>query len=522
MHPLALLKAKKKASAPPLTHPPQFPERLPGTLWGIAAYFNPASYRNRLINYRKFRAASRRQGLKLIVVEVAMDERPFDLANDDAEQIIQLHTSDVLWQKERLLSIALSHLPPDCDKVVWVDTDILFQEDDWIAKTCTLLEKYMVIQPFAAAIQLPRTHPTRKRNRSLHTTGKAFPCIAHQWAITSPHHFRLTYCGHPGYAVAARRRILEEVPFYDRMILGGGDALIMGAFLGIPIEENFIIDYYPAHLLLDAREWTEHMASIVRGSVSFVDGRIHHLWHGRQEKRYYIERAAILHPFDPRTDIRIDDNGCWAWATEKPILHEQVRHYFWARDEEGGNTPSFESLRIRELEKKSVNEHSKIAWLEEALRRKTTWSNVTLAYERRTKTWLKEMLENERAKNAWLEEEMTKKSALAEAALADERRKTAWLEEEMTKKSALAEAALADERRKTAWLEEMISALHMQNTSKEERIQTSPSAQRQPTAVPLFAQCAESFFDRRIPRLLPRGSRRRTIALRLLTWMIPS
>ena len=486
MHPLAPLKARQqKASSPPLIHPPQFPESLPGTIFGIATYFNPASYRNRLANYRTFRAASKRQGLKLIVVEAAMEGKPFELADDDAEQVIRVRAGSVLWQKERLLSVAFAHLPPDCDKVVWIDTDILFMEDDWIAKTCALLERYMIVQPFAEVTLLPHYYQTRKKTGFSHGMGKTYHGTANRWATaSSPQHF--TYSGSPGAVVAARRRILEKCPLYDRMIMGGGDAVVMGAFMGVFPKDNITINSYPAPLLSDAHAWAENMASIVRGSVSFLPGRILHLWHGTERKRYYIERASILQPFDPRTDIRIDDNGCWTWATDKPALHEQVRHYFWARDEDGKNVPSFESLRIRELEKKISNQLAK-------------------------KVWLEEMLNNERTKNVWLEGEMTKQSALAEEALADERRKSAWLEE-----------MLRNECTKSAWLEETISSLRMQNTPKEESIPTSPSAQRQPAAAPLFAQRAESFFDRRIPRLLLRGSRRRTIVLRLLTWMMPS
>ena len=81
-----------------------------GDLWGITTYFNPAQYKRKLQNYHQFRTASKKQGLPLIVVELAFGEHKFELTKDDAEIVIQRRCNTVLWQKERLLNIALEFL----------------------------------------------------------------------------------------------------------------------------------------------------------------------------------------------------------------------------------------------------------------------------------------------------------------------------------------------------------------------------------------------------------------------------
>ena len=76
-------------------------------LWSITCYFNPVGYRRWLENCRTFR-----QHLKvpLVAVELSFGEE-FELAAGDAHILVQLRSSSVLWQKERLLDVALRSLP---------------------------------------------------------------------------------------------------------------------------------------------------------------------------------------------------------------------------------------------------------------------------------------------------------------------------------------------------------------------------------------------------------------------------
>ena len=82
-------------------------------VWAITCYFNPVGYRSRLANYRVFR---RHLSVPLVTVELAYDAE-FHLDRDDAEIMIQVRGGDVLWQKERLLNIALAALPRACRTV---------------------------------------------------------------------------------------------------------------------------------------------------------------------------------------------------------------------------------------------------------------------------------------------------------------------------------------------------------------------------------------------------------------------
>src|SRR5437867_4278139 len=64
--------------------------------------------------------------------------------------------TDILWQKERLLNLALRTLPPSCKKVAWIDCDVVFQADDWAERTSRLLDRFMLVQPFTDVYHVRR------------------------------------------------------------------------------------------------------------------------------------------------------------------------------------------------------------------------------------------------------------------------------------------------------------------------------------------------------------------------------
>src|SRR5579859_25297 len=120
-------------------------------LWAITSYFNPARYGRRLSNFKIFREHLK---VPLVVVELSYG-LDFELGETDADILVRLHGSAVLWQKERLLNLALQKLPVDCRKVAWLDSDILFDSPDWGASASALLDRFSLIQAFKNVHYLP-------------------------------------------------------------------------------------------------------------------------------------------------------------------------------------------------------------------------------------------------------------------------------------------------------------------------------------------------------------------------------
>lgn len=308
------------------------------TFVGITTYFAPGGSARRLENYRRFRERSRRQGLHLITAELAFGEEPFVLCpGEDAELLVQRRSTSVLWQKERLLNVALEHLPASCRAVCWADADVIFEDDDWIAGAERALERQVILQPFRAIVRLPRgaspeDHPGREVGRSIRRgaeTGTYVESLCKTLRGLVP-----TFRGTAGYVWCARRSLLDAAGFYDRCIVGGGDRELAVAFAfppGRAPRRNLKI-HHPrlrAHVLpWERRVWAE-----VGGRFGHLEGVIHHLWHGDQEGRRYGDRQKLLelHDFDPELDLALDAQGCWAWTGHNPALERAVAEYLAGR-----------------------------------------------------------------------------------------------------------------------------------------------------------------------------------------------
>ncbi len=341
-------------------------------LWVITTYYNPARYTNKRQNYERFAKPILEAGLKLVTVECAFGQEKFELAQ--AANVIQVRGRDVMWQKERLINLAIQQLPPTADKVVWIDNDILFCNPEWAVQTAAQLDHYPVVQPCDSLHRLER-HKTAYVG-----VGYFRRSFAYQWQ----HRPELAFVrggdhGFPGAVWAARRSVIEKHGLYDSHILGSNDELFAHATNGgfssrcvkfittrrihnqprivnqlfrrlmhIPWPRS-LAEWYLARLpdapipaaqerfLAHYLEWAQAFYADVCGDVGYVPGMAVHLWHGHPANRQYSSREAILkqHNFNPTADLRLNEQGVWEWNSDNPQMHQAINAYFNSRREDG-------------------------------------------------------------------------------------------------------------------------------------------------------------------------------------------
>lgn len=317
----------------------KYHKKLPGTFWGITTFFNPAGYSNKYRNYKIFRKKSKKQGLSLCAVELVFGKGKFELNKNDAEILIQIRGSNknLMWQKERLLNIALKNLPIDCDKVAWLDGDIIFENKDWIKETSKLLEDYCVLQPFSISVLLPKKKTfvnIKKISWGLNTRNKIHSRAYNLSKMDGLKIEDYAQLGHVGFAWAGRKEIFDKIGFYDSIITGSGDLFMSDAFY------NSSIDYHykpiPKKTMENYKLWRKKAFKLVKGSVFYTPGVLFHLWHGDPKNRNYYSRYFFLEEakFNPDKDIKIGKNGLFEWASNKPKLHEDIKNYFFIRQED--------------------------------------------------------------------------------------------------------------------------------------------------------------------------------------------
>ncbi|HVA17272.1 MAG TPA: hypothetical protein VMV59_06120 [Candidatus Dormibacteraeota bacterium] len=301
-------------------------------IWSITSYYNPGRYQRRLANFHHFRKALRGP---LVAVELALGHA-FELSKGDADILVQIPGTSVLWQKERLLNVALRHLPQHVRYVAWLDCDVVLSDPTWPALAIEALQTHPFVQLFENLIDLdPKSS---HQDGPFEYTGDSMVAFVKNGGplrdLSLPRTRRYRPSARGG-AWAGRRALLEKHGFYDALILGGGDLAFVHAAYGRTDEAIEILCLNPrrsGHYL----DWAKPFFSDVQGNLAHIKGDLFHYWHGALPNRRYAERNERLRQldFDPYTDIELDEHGSFRWSCEKPALKQYVRHYFDSRDED--------------------------------------------------------------------------------------------------------------------------------------------------------------------------------------------
>ncbi|ROZ77118.1 hypothetical protein [Ramlibacter sp. WS9] len=336
-----------------MIHPESTSNRAAQPLWAVTSYYNPAGFERRKANYHLFRE---RLPLPLLTVEWSPTGK-FELRPGDADILIQLTGGNVMWQKERLLNVGVTQLPPQCTHVAWVDCDLIFEREDLGQAILAALDAAPLVQLFDRIAYLARTpldamprlgsrtapDVTFERQGAAAAHAAAArsgqPAAAVPVATEHPDDFKRMPC--VGFAWAARREHLERHPLFDEWVVGGGDSAHFHAAAGTPervVENHGLASPHRDQYLPRARE----LANAIGGRIGHVAGRAFTLWHGNFADRRYRSRHSILarHGFDPRRFLQRSASGVWEWADVPHGLPDEIRAYFEQRNEDGLVTAS--------------------------------------------------------------------------------------------------------------------------------------------------------------------------------------
>jgi hypothetical protein len=302
-------------------------------LWAITTYFNSAGNPWRRSNFAAFRA---HLGVPLIAVEHGYEGR-FELGAEDADILIQLHGGDPMWQKERLLNLALDALPAEASTVAWIDCDVLFGRPDWPDLALEALRSDRLVQLFRTVHYVTETFAGLSPKREDTLLSRYSIPVGVERGLSPTAIFEdgnINRYGRYacGFAWAAPRALLERQRFYDTCIVGGGDRALAAAALGC-IDHVVARHRMTSSHAAQYRAWADGFGSAVGGTIASIDCDLFHLWHGPYEKRQQRERYRRIAPygFDPATDIALSDSRVWRWSSGKSELHAVVRDHLAAR-----------------------------------------------------------------------------------------------------------------------------------------------------------------------------------------------
>jgi len=296
----------------------------------VTCFFNPCGYRSRVLNCIRFMASLEgSDGVHWRCIECAFGDSAFSLPA--SEHVVRVRSNSILWQKERLLNLLIRELPRSYTKIAWVDADVLFTNPEWIVDAAEVLDEVPVAQLFT---HLLRADDRLQMSELGVDTIESYASVYRRYPdrALGPTYFDH---GHTGLAWAGRRDWLQQFGLYDCCLSGTGDHLMAHAFVGdwdpgcLGIGEGSAYRHFV--------DWCESVYPSLRARLGVVPGQALSLWHGAESTRNYYGALCKINDlgFDPWTDLRANDEGCWEWSSSKLELHDWTRSYFHRRREDG-------------------------------------------------------------------------------------------------------------------------------------------------------------------------------------------
>jgi hypothetical protein len=254
-------------------------------------------------NYFTMRRKLDKMSLPVFVIELVLEDQKPQLPS-----AFVVRTNSWMFHKERLCRILETKIPCEFTKICFVDADILFSDPSWYQKVSAKLDTYEIVQPFSHA-------------KWYNPSGTSFEFQKPGAAYAGPSDYT-----HPGFAWGFQRSWYKNYGFYDYAISGAGDTLSVAAWFRNKLEwELCRINTYQEHL--------ERMNESVH-KVGYINGEVHHLWHGTRANRQYISRHSILNGI---TDIRsiVTTNNDEVYELTNHDVNQKLKEYFISRDDDG-------------------------------------------------------------------------------------------------------------------------------------------------------------------------------------------
>ena len=281
----------------------------------ISCYFNPHNSPYRKDAFDKFYKSVKH--LDVYIIECVIGDTHPQLDVYDDPRIVTVKTESLLWHKESLLNILVNQLPHRYKYVFWLDCDVIFSNKNWLIDGVKELQAKNIVQPFEFCVHLDKNQDEPNFDLSaVHLTNYPNRINSKVWRSFCSNYVNNELWknevydnhGHVGFAWGAKREILEQVPLYDKALIGGADHIIAHAATG-QIGHSCITKAFVEEID-EINTWSKKFYDVVDGKIGYVPGDLYHIWHGDIEKREYLKRVQ---DFDKETKEikKKDENGLY-------------------------------------------------------------------------------------------------------------------------------------------------------------------------------------------------------------------
>lgn len=201
---------------------------------------------------------------------------------------------DGLYQRERLLNLAIAEVPDEVEYIAWLEAGAVLDDPRWLTRC---------VDQLRGGAQLVRL----------------FDQVAGSGQPPCP------TCRRDGaFGWAAPRAMTRTLGLYDRALTGDNSRLIAHALTGQPATGCLTARL--GHGTPSYRDYEAWAHAVVVGRTSTLTGTIHRAVGDRDMRQAEAELAIRQIRFDPVTDLEIADDGMWRLAGDRDDLAEWLQH----------------------------------------------------------------------------------------------------------------------------------------------------------------------------------------------------
>lgn len=291
----------------------------------ILCFFNPTKYIRCIQNILSVKNWLEISNIPFYISELAFNNEPFLFKKES--NIFQYRSESYLFYKENLNKIIEQQIPESFTKLLFLDSDIFFENAHWYSIISKQLNFNDVLLPFKKSYWLDCSYKTiMERNNALDSNS-----IDIKWEKE-----------HVGFCLAFKRNIFREIPVYETFITGGDTQVILYLKTKGNISETQIknykmfINYIPDAIYpLKKIEYTYDSSNLL----------VYHLNHGTIINRKYHDIKLEIYQYMSNNNItctsdflfRREDGILEIKEGFKDSLNNLLYTYFSNRNEDIGN-----------------------------------------------------------------------------------------------------------------------------------------------------------------------------------------
>lgn len=283
-------------------------------------FFSPAGFKKPKENFKHVFKLLTNARIPTFTIECVIGNQVPVIENPT----VQVRSDSCLFYKEQLYNLLVPKIPEQYTKLIFIDSDIIFNNKKWVDVISEALDTHDVVQPFETAILMSPyygTYITIKKS--------LFFGLTQNLNVTDGNLY------HHGFSFAMTRDYYNKIGgFFDKCIIGAGDSAFSCLFFRYKFDihlSNFI-----------KREHTEwfNKASAIPKRFTYLPMTIYHMYHGNYSDRKYNNRHDLLNNIESWDDFAYT-NKYGVYELENVEYKKIMKGYFLSRKEDDFPSTNF-------------------------------------------------------------------------------------------------------------------------------------------------------------------------------------